>query len=143
MRVTTTQSPARRRRASTSRIASSPDPCSSFRVRTFFVLAVAMVAAAAACSDETTAQRPPGQVVVDGGGRDSEATSDGGGVPRRPGVLRIAQFNVRRFFDTVCDTGTCGGTSFEEQPSQAAFDMKVDALAKGIVLIDPDVISLE
>lgn len=58
-------------------------------------------------------------------------------------MIRVATFNVARFFDTVCDTGKCGPSDFEELPSKAAFDTKVDTIANAIATIDPDVISLE
>lgn len=106
---------------------------------------VLALASASACADETLAPRPSGTDVADAGGAgdDASAADPDGGTSRRPGVIRVATFNVRRFFDTACDTGKCGPTDFEEQPSQATFDAQVDTLAKGIALIDPDVIALE
>lgn len=110
----------------------------------FLLLALAAPAALAAlgCTDEKLASRPVGTDLPDSGEVDAAADPDAG-TSARPGLIRVATFNVRRFFDTVCETGKCGPSDFEELPSQAAFDAQVDTLAKGIALIDPDVIALE
>jgi len=124
-----------------SRFASLARPGSSVRLPlTAAAIAVASLGAVA-CGDQTVAQREPPNFVPDGSATDAGDVD--GGAPIREGVVRVATFNVRRFFDTVCDTGNCGGANFEEQPTQAAFDAKVDALAKGIAIIAPDVIALE
>jgi endonuclease/exonuclease/phosphatase family metal-dependent hydrolase len=99
---------------------------------------------AGACADQSvTPAPPPGPGVDAGNGADGDpaATVDSG--TQRPGLIRVAQLNVRRFFNTVCDSGKCSGGDFEDLPTQAEFDAKTDALAKGIALIDPDIISLE
>jgi endonuclease/exonuclease/phosphatase family metal-dependent hydrolase len=122
-----------------------------------FALGLAVIGAAGvltgACSDQSIVPTPPpgvgvavdgGGVAVDGGGGadgDPAPAADGG--TQRPGVIRVAQFNVRRFFNTVCDSGKCASGDFEDLPTQAEFDAKTDALAKGIALIDPDIIALE
>jgi endonuclease/exonuclease/phosphatase (EEP) superfamily protein YafD len=46
--------------------------------------------------------------------------------------LRVATFNVHRFFDTVCQSGSCAPGDYEEQPTQAEFDAKADLLAATI-----------
>lgn len=102
-----------------------------------FVLSALL--AAAACSDSTLSA-PPGVASAPDA---SKGDSGAAGPSRRPGVIRVATFNVRRFFDTVCDSGKCGPADFEEQHTQAVFDAQVDTVAKGIMLIDPDIISLE
>lgn len=96
---------------------------------------------ASACGDQQVEKREPPNFVPDGGA--DTGAGEGGGVPTKEGIVRVAAFNVRRFFDTVCDTGSCGGTSFEELPSQAEFDAKVSQVAAGIQIIQPDVIALE
>ena len=109
-----------------------------------FTLGVTVVGVlAGACSDQSVTPAPPPSVAGDGGSTDGDPgpTVDGG--TQRPGLIRVAQFNVRRFFNTVCDSGKCSGGDFEDLPTQAEFDAKTDALAKGIALIDPDIISLE
>lgn len=76
-------------------------------------------------------------------GADAVAPAADGGTTRRPGVLRIATFNVHRYFDTVCDSGRCAAGDFEEVVSQPAFEAVTAKLAAGIARIDPDVIALE
>ena len=75
-----------------------------------------------------------------GGGGGGQA--EGGGVPNKEGIVRFAAFNVRKLFDTVCDTRACGGANFEEAPSQAELDTKASQIAAGIQIIQPDVIAL-
>ncbi|NVJ23741.1 endonuclease/exonuclease/phosphatase family protein [Myxococcus sp. AM011] len=67
----------------------------------------------------------------------------GGGEPLRPeGSVRIAAFNVHRLFDTVCDSGKCGGSEYEALPTQAEFDAQVGRLATSISTLDADVVML-
>jgi uncharacterized protein len=106
------------------------------------VTVLTTVTAVVSCADEKLASRPVGADLPDAADPDASAAS-GPGSSLRPGLIRVATFNVRRFFDTVCETGKCGPTDFEELPAQATFDAQVDKLAKGIALIDPDVIALE
>ena len=98
------------------------------------------VGALVACSDEKDPARPPGTVVPGPDTPDAAINSTG---TRRPGVIRVAAFNMRRYFDTVCDTGNCASTDFEELPTKAAFDAMTEKLATGIATIDPDVLSIE
>lgn len=95
------------------------------------------LAPAAACSDESVTPTPV-PVVKSDGGTDGGAGTDGG----RAGVLRVAQFNVRRYFDAVCQSNDCTGTGFEEVVTKAQFDARTEQLATAIALIDPDVIAL-
>lgn len=89
----------------------------------------------------------PGELPDDDGGGGTETPDpEGWGDPktvRRPGKLRLEQLNVRRFFDTVCDSGagTCP-TDFEEQATQEAFDKRVNQLADGFIKVQADVITL-
>jgi endonuclease/exonuclease/phosphatase family metal-dependent hydrolase len=55
----------------------------------------------------------------------------------------VATFNVRRFFDTVCESTLCGPDDYEEQPTAEAFDARAAQLADAIRALDPDVISLQ
>jgi endonuclease/exonuclease/phosphatase family metal-dependent hydrolase len=60
----------------------------------------------------------------------TDAGTDAGVDAGTPGVtLSIGTFNTHLFFDTVCESGACGPTDFEQAPSQAAFDAKADQLA--------------
>ena len=68
---------------------------------------------------------------------------DAGVAPLPPGAVRIATFNVHRFFDLVCDTGDCTETSYEELPTPAQFNAKADQLAAAIRTLDATVVLLE
>lgn len=57
--------------------------------------------------------------------------------------VRLATFNVRRFFDTVCDTGACGPDDYEMQATPDAFAARADQLAAAITALDVDVIALQ
>jgi len=72
-------------------------------------------------------------------------TPEGWGDPkttRRPGMLRVAQLNVRRLFDTKCDSGSCSTDGFEALATQAAFDKKVAQIATALATLQADVITL-
>ncbi len=117
-------------------------PCSDLFVRfTFALLAgFAALASAAACSDESVTPTPVPVVKSDGGSSGSSGGIDSG----KSSSLRVANFNVRRFFDAVCQSNDCTSpTSFEEVVTQAAFDARVAQLADAIAKIDPDIITLE
>ncbi len=58
-------------------------------------------------------------------------------------TLRIATFNVRRFFDTVCASSTCGGDAFEDINSEAEFSFKADQLAQAIDGLDADAVMVQ
>lgn len=58
-------------------------------------------------------------------------------------VVRVATFNVRRFFDTVCESGSCNEEDYEEQASTEYFNARADQLADAIRELDADVISLQ
>lgn len=97
-----------------------------------------------ACRGEETKPDPvvgdpgaAGKGAADGGGQ-----SGSGGAVDGPG-LRVATFNVARFFNTTCDTGTCGGDAFEPVVDKAAFDKKVASLVQGFQTLDADVLLLE
>jgi len=62
----------------------------------------------------------------------------------QPGTpMRVATFNVRRFFDTVCESGLCGPDDYEALLAPAEFDARAAQLAGAIRALDPDVISLQ
>jgi uncharacterized protein len=99
------------------------------------VLALTILAASA-CTDAVGDQPRPSVAAVDAG-MDSPA-----GAPAR-GAIRVATFNVHRLFDTVCDSGSCGGGDFEEVVTQAELDQRTTILAASITQLDADVIALE
>ena len=117
-----------------------PFMCFAVRVRSSLFGLVAAIACAAACADQSLPTGPVSNLAPDAGG---DAPSGGDGGTRRPGVIRVATFNVHRYFDTVCQSGKCGPSDFEAVVSPATFDTATDNLVKGIALLDPDVISLE
>ena len=98
------------------------------------------VVTAVACADQSTPASPPSTVNPDGG---AVPPPDDAGTSRTPGMIRVATFNVRRYFDTVCDSGNCTAGDFESVVNQATFDADTARIAEGIALIDPDVIALE
>jgi endonuclease/exonuclease/phosphatase family metal-dependent hydrolase len=57
--------------------------------------------------------------------------------------LRVATFNVKRFFDTVCDSGACESGDYEAQATPASFDQRATQIAAAIASIDADVVALE
>ena len=57
--------------------------------------------------------------------------------------VKVAAFNVRRFFDTVCDSGACADGDYEAVATPADFAARAQQIADAIHTIDPDVISLE
>jgi len=57
--------------------------------------------------------------------------------------VRVATFNVRRFFDTVCDSGACEFEDYEGLASPAYFEERADQVASAIRNLDADVISLQ
>ncbi|HVK85164.1 MAG TPA: endonuclease/exonuclease/phosphatase family protein [Kofleriaceae bacterium] len=57
--------------------------------------------------------------------------------------VRLATFNVRRFFDTVCESGACATDDYEALPTQAAFEQRADQLATAIRTLDADLVALE
>jgi len=57
--------------------------------------------------------------------------------------LRVATFNVRRFFDTVCASGSCADGDYEALPSAAAFEARADEIAAAIRLLEADVVALQ
>ncbi len=75
-----------------------------------------------------------------------EPEPEGGGVDvqeRRTFEVSVATWNVRRFFDTQCDSGTCGGGDFEALPTQEEFDARADQIAAAILNLDADVVLLQ
>lgn len=71
-------------------------------------------------------------------------TTPDSGTPIGSGTrVRIASFNVRRLFDTVCDSGSCGGSNYEALPTPTEFAQQAERLARGIIALNADVVLLE
>ncbi len=82
------------------------------------------------------------------GGSNSEAgeSSEGGGLdlPKPAAAdLVVATFNVHLFFDTTCDSGSCGSNDFESAPNQGQFDYRADEISEAIDAFDADVVLLQ
>ncbi|MCA9541068.1 MAG: endonuclease/exonuclease/phosphatase family protein [Myxococcales bacterium] len=55
----------------------------------------------------------------------------------------VATFNVKRFFDTVCDSGRCTADDYEHVYAESEFEAKADLVAYGIERLDADVVLLQ
>jgi len=55
----------------------------------------------------------------------------------------VATFNVRKFFDTNCDTRNCNDNSFESEPTEAEFLAKAQTVANGIRALNADIVLLQ
>lgn len=74
---------------------------------------------------------------------DAALDASAGPDARATGSIRVATFNVHRFFDAVCDSDACAPGSFEEIPTEAEVDAKAARIASAIVRLDADVIALQ
>ena len=81
----------------------------------------------------------------DGPQTQAPSPDDGGlDVQPRAGItIRVATWNVRRFFDPTCDSGSCGGDEFEALPSQQEFEERADEIAASIRSLEADVVLLQ
>ena len=79
-----------------------------------------------------------GSVQVQSDGGADSGSADAG----RP-FIRIATFNVRRLFDTECESGQCNAGDFEEVYTPTDFEAKVTQLAAGIRQLDADIVVLQ
>lgn len=99
---------------------------------------VCVALAALGCSCGTFLASDPSQ------GDDASSGSSGSELPPPdPSDLAIATFNVRRFFDTVCDSGQCSAGDYEEVPTANQFTYKADTIAEAIAGLQSDVVILE
>lgn len=60
-----------------------------------------------------------------------------------PTALRVATFNVRLFFDTLCQSGACTSADFEQVATPAAFDARATQLANAIAGFDADLVAVQ
>jgi uncharacterized protein len=73
---------------------------------------------------------------------DALATADAEEVEE--GVLTVATFNVRRYFDMICHSGQCDDPDdFEIQMSPEAFEARTQQLAAAIVELKADIVLLQ
>lgn len=103
------------------------------------LIALALLAAMVACSAERPASDEPS-----GSDAGSDAADDAGDQGPPPEVeVTIATWNVRFFYDDVCDLGNCGDDSRELIPSTEEFQARAAEIADAIERIDADVILLQ
>lgn len=79
-------------------------------------------------------------------GADTAVSPDAGvdaDVPVGAPTVTIATFNVRFLFDTECDSGRCGPNAFEQAPSQAEFDARIQEVAEAIDSLNADIVLLQ
>ncbi len=57
--------------------------------------------------------------------------------------ITIGTFNVRRYFDTICDSGQCGSNDYEVQLTSSEFDARAEQIANAINDMDVDIILLQ
>jgi len=93
----------------------------------------------ASCRDDLPAPDSPPRALPDAGTTPREAAAP---PPDLPGV-KVASFNVRRLFDTTCDTGDCGPGAYEEAPSAQRFSEKVSELAVAITRLRANIVFLQ
>lgn len=60
-----------------------------------------------------------------------------------PEKVVIATYNTHMFFDTVCDSGSCASSDFEEQPSVSEYNDKVADVAEALTMINADIVLLQ
>lgn len=101
-------------------------------------LALAAVTLALACRPP-----PPAEPGDDAGAADVATDMGPAAEPVNLRRVRVATFNVHRFFDTVCDSARCGGDAYEELPSPEIFARRADQIAHAIERLDVDVVLLQ
>lgn len=55
----------------------------------------------------------------------------------------VTTWNVHHFFDTVCDSGSCGTSAYETQFTNAQYEAKLGKIASGIMNLDSDIVLLQ
>ncbi len=99
-----------------------------------FAAAVALLLSACRTGSGLDGSSSPSTTGQSSGSTSSSVAKEGVGV---------ATFNVRRFFDTSCDSGDCGTDAWEELPSETEFAARVEQIAVAIEQLDSDVILLQ
>jgi len=57
--------------------------------------------------------------------------------------VKIATYNTHLFFDTMCDSGNCSSSDFEEELTDSEYSARVAWLAEAVEKIDADIILLQ
>lgn len=111
-------------------------------------LACCLLAASCRTPAPTDAFDPIDAGAADTGPADTsapDAPADAADVPpaRDPSRLRVATYNVHRFFDPTCDSGRCAAGDYEQLPSPEAFAQRAGEIARAIERLDADVVLLQ
>ncbi len=112
------------------------------RYLTFFAVVLATFIA---CDDQNVATPTlPSSPNTRDGGREggSGGVNEDPTTTRRDGVLRIGHLNVRRYFDTTCESNDCKAGGFEEVVTEEEFESRTKQLAFGLARLEADVITL-
>ena len=111
---------------------------SSKRVKVWLSLASMMIAASGCGDSADPASSNDGDLAnntVNNAANNAEPLGD---------RVRVATWNVQRFFDSVCDTGSCDGDNdFESAPDPLDFIARADQIAEAIEDLDADVVLLQ
>jgi len=105
-------------------------------LRFFFFFALLL---SLACNDQTG---EGGRVLPDAAVTPTDGGTEEIGT-RAPGTLRVATFNVRLYFDTVCQSNNCAAGAFEDKPTPAEFGARTAMIAKGIERLETDIVALQ
>jgi uncharacterized protein len=115
--------------------------------RLVLLLGGALLVGAFGCREDDPPRGGPG-ASVGGGGGDRGGGGEGGSAGSTGGEsdergLRIATYNTARFFDTTCDTHTCGADEYEPAVSAEAFENKLASVAASVRQLDADVVLVQ
>lgn len=57
--------------------------------------------------------------------------------------VRVATYNVHRLFDPICDSASCGGSSYEPAVSQEAYQEQIRSIGDSLWTVDADIVLLQ
>lgn len=111
-------------------------------------LLFALLFALSGCLEPSTIPpRPlmlPEEVGADAGVADGGVAYAGHRAEPPPrGAVRVTTANLRRFFDTVCDSGSCGGDAYEALPTEAQFEARAQQIAEAIDGLESQIVLLQ
>jgi endonuclease/exonuclease/phosphatase family metal-dependent hydrolase len=58
-------------------------------------------------------------------------------------IVRLGTFNLKRLFDTVCDSGACGPNDFESAPAESQLRFRAGQIAQGVAQMDVDIVAIQ
>jgi endonuclease/exonuclease/phosphatase (EEP) superfamily protein YafD len=109
------------------------------------LIACLLLCLAQGCGSEG-ASDAPAQEEADLGGagtQDMDHSDDDAQEEEQGPVVRLATWNVRLFFDDVCDLGICSEDGRERQPTTEQFQARAEQIADAVARVDADVIVLQ